>query len=57
MHNYGSRDGYRAKYLRMDKDRQRANGLCMLDPGRTTDKWMMELDMDKTANPTTQMKI
>ena len=41
----------------MDKDRQRANDLCMLDLGRTTDKWMMELGMDKTANQATQMKI
>ena len=57
MHNYGSRDGYRANDLCMDKDRQRANELCMLDPGRTTDKWMMELDMDKTANQATQKKI
>ena len=41
----------------MDKDRQRANDLCMLDLGRTTDEWMMKLGMDKTANQTTQKKI
>ena len=35
----------------------RSNDVWMLNLGRPTDKWIMELDMDKTANQTTQKKI
>jgi hypothetical protein len=41
----------------MAEDRQRANDLRILDPGRTIDKWVMKLGMGKTANQADQMKI